>query len=60
MLVGALTGGAIADRLDRRRTIVVSVLWFSLSGWAPAHRGESPRRRCQWGLHLPSPCSAHG
>jgi AAHS family benzoate transporter-like MFS transporter len=38
MLVGALSGGAIADRLGRRRTIVASVLWFSvftgLCGWA--------------------------
>jgi MFS transporter, AAHS family, benzoate transport protein len=38
MLVGALSGGAIADRFGRRRTIVTSVLWFSLftglCGWA--------------------------
>ncbi|MBD3926145.1 aromatic acid/H+ symport family MFS transporter [Nocardioides cavernae] len=38
MLIGALSGGAIADRLGRRRTIIVSVLWFSvftgLCGWA--------------------------
>ncbi|MEX0427397.1 MFS transporter [Nocardioides sp. DS6] len=38
MLVGALFAGAVADRLGRRRTIVVSVLWFSiftgLCGWA--------------------------
>jgi AAHS family benzoate transporter-like MFS transporter len=38
MLVGALSGGATADRFGRRRTIVTSVLWFSLftglCGWA--------------------------
>jgi MFS transporter, AAHS family, benzoate transport protein len=38
MLIGALSGGAIADRFGRRRTIVASVLWFSLftglCGWA--------------------------
>ena len=38
MLIGALSGGAIADRFGRRRTIITSVLWFSLftglCGWA--------------------------
>ena len=38
MLIGAMSGGAIADRFGRRRTIVASVLWFSLftglCGWA--------------------------
>jgi len=38
MLIGALFAGGLADRLGRRRTILVSVLWFSvftgLCGWA--------------------------
>jgi AAHS family benzoate transporter-like MFS transporter len=39
MLVGALVAGNLADRLGRRRTILVSVAWFTLftglSGLAP-------------------------
>lgn len=38
MLVGALFAGALADRLGRRRTIIVAVIWFSVftgvCGWA--------------------------
>jgi AAHS family benzoate transporter-like MFS transporter len=38
MLVGALLGGVVADRLGRRRTILFSVVWFSVftgvCGWA--------------------------
>lgn len=38
MLVGALGGGVVSDRIGRRRTILFSVVWFSvftgLCGWA--------------------------
>lgn len=38
MLVGALAGGSVADRIGRRRTIIAAVIWFSvftgLCGWA--------------------------
>jgi AAHS family benzoate transporter-like MFS transporter len=38
MLIGALFGGVVADKIGRRRTVLISVLWFSVftgvCGWA--------------------------